>query len=56
MLIINCLDPPIFLIPEKLRGRLVLGREQGPGAENVFQELDCQILQMMVTVKILTEL
>ena len=31
----------------------MLRRKQGPGAENVFQELYGQVLQVMVTVKIL---
>ena len=56
MLIIDSGPPdpsPIFLLPEKLRGGLVLRRKQGPGAENVFQELYGQVLQVMVTIKIL---
>ena len=53
MLIINILIPLIFPIPEKLRGRLVFRGEQSPRAENVFQELDREVLQMMITVKIL---
>ena len=31
----------------------MLRRKQSPGAENVFQELYGQVLQVMVTVKIL---
>ena len=31
----------------------MLRRKQGPGAENVFQELYGQVLQVMVTIKIL---
>ena len=45
---------PIFLlIPEKLRCSLVLRRQKSPGAENVFQELYGQVLQVMVAVEIL---
>ena len=41
--------------PQQLRSGLVLGRQQGGGAHDVFQELDAQVLQVRVPVEVLKE-
>ena len=44
----NCLN-----LPEELGGRFVFRWQQSPGAQDVLQELDGQILQVVIPVKIL---
>ena len=43
----------VFILPQQLRGCLVFCWQQSPGADDVLQELNGQVLQVMIPLKVL---